>query len=333
MNDVAALAGVGMKTVSRVVNGERYVSAAMAERVDKAARELGYEINQVAGNLRRSDQRTATIGAIMAQIANPFSAEILAGIEHILSDHGYAVFSASLNDDPDREYNLYREFLRRRVDGMIITPIASDQTYLTPELERNLPVVFVDRIPHGVSADAVVGDNLGGAARATRHLIAAGHRRIAFLGDRETLWTAQQRHRGYREELERAGISYDERYVVHDVRSPEQGRAQVTRLLAQPEPPTALFAAQNLITIGALHALRDSRLTDRVAVVSFDDMPLADLLSPGLTVVTQHPFEIGVRAGERLLARLQGDRGDAQTVTVATPLISRGSGEIPNPWR
>ncbi|NTV38586.1 MAG: LacI family transcriptional regulator [Demequinaceae bacterium] len=329
MRDVAALAGVGIKTVSRVVNGEPHVSERTATRVEAAAAELGYEINQIAGNLRRSGQRTMTIGAIVGHIANPFSAEILGGMEEVLADRGYAVLSTSHDDDANREQRLVRDFLRRRVDGIVVSAVAGSQAYLAAELDRGYPIVFVDRTPTDVSADAVVGDNEGGAHRATQHLVDHGHRRIAVLCDATGIETARLRMAGHERALAANGIALRPEYVVRDVTSIEQARECVARLLALPEPPTALFAAQNLITIGAIRALRELGLEHAVALVSFDDIPLVDMLSPAVTVVTQHPGDIGRVAARRLLARLEGLRAPAEIIVRPTPLIIRGSGEIP----
>jgi DNA-binding LacI/PurR family transcriptional regulator len=329
MRDVASLAGVGIKTVSRVVNGERHVSAATAMKVETAAAELGYEINQIAGNLRRSGQRTMTIGAIVGNIANPFSAEILGGMEEVLAGYGYAVLSTSHEDDGTREQRLVRDFLRRRVDGIVLSAVASSQSYLRSELDRGYPFVFVDRRPTDVTADAVVGDNEGGAYRATQHLIDHGHRKIAMLCDAMEIETARLRLSGYERALAEHGIALRSEYVHRDVTSIEQARVSVASLLALPDPPTALFTAQNLITIGAIRTLRERGLAHSVALVSFDDIPLGDMLSPAVTVVTQHPGDIGRVAAERLLKRLNGSHADAQVVVRPTPLIVRGSGEIP----
>ncbi len=329
MRDVAALAGVGIKTVSRVLNNEPNVSPETAERVHRAAAQLHYEINSVAGNLRRSGQSTKTVGLVVGHVANPFSGQVHAGVEDVLYPQGYSVLSASLDDDPEREQRLVREFLRRRVDGLILTTISQEQSYLLPELSRGLPIVFVDREPCGVAADAVVGDNVGGAREATAHLIAQGHRRIACLADRETLTTAVHRVDGYRAALAEAGVDYDPSLVTMNLRSADAARAAVTSLLRSANPPTAIFTAQNLITIGGIHALRDAGLQHTVALMSFDDLVLADALDPGLSCVTQDPRSMGAIAGQKLLARLAGDEAAPSTVISPTTLIARGSGEIP----
>ncbi len=328
MREVAALAGVGIKTVSRVLNDEPNVLPETAQRVHRAAAQLNYEINSVAGNLRRSGQSTKTVGLVVGNVANPFSGQVHAGVEDVLYPEGYSVLAASLDDDAEREQKLVREFLRRRVDGLILTTISETQTYLLPELSRGLPIVFVDREPCGIAADAVVGDNVGGAKDATAHLIAHGHRRIACLADRETLTTAVHRVEGYRSALEDAGIEYDPSLVTMNLTSADAARTAITALLSGPNPPTAVFTAQNLITIGGIHALRDMTLQHTVALMSFDDLELADALDPGISCVTQDPLSMGAIAGQKLLERLAGDTAAPRTIVSPTRLIARGSGEI-----
>ena len=175
MRHVAALAGVGVKTVSRVINGEPNVSAATIAKVTAAARTLDYQPDL----LRRADGRTRTLGLLVGSVDNPFAGAVHRAVEDAASEHGVAVFASSLDDDPDREQEAVSAFLRRRVDGLILTTVSESQAYLAPELRRGTPVVFVDREPAGITSDAVVSDNADGAALATRHLLERGHRRLA----------------------------------------------------------------------------------------------------------------------------------------------------------
>ncbi len=329
MRHVAALAGVGVKTGSRVINGEPNVSAATIAKVTAAARTLDYQPDLHAGNLRRADGRTRTIGLLVGSVDNPFSGAVHRAVEDAALARGVAVFASSLDDDPAREQEAVSAFLRRRVDGLILTTISESQAYLAPELRRGTPVVFVDREPAGVASDTVVSDNLEGAAVATRHLLERGHRRLAYLGDRAEIRTAQARRRGFLDELGLAGIATRDIPVVENLHDIETARLAALALLERDDPPTAIFSAQNLVTIGVLHALRESGLQHAIALVGFDDVPLADLLEPGVTVVAQNPQEIGRIAAERVFARLDGDAGPAVRTVVPTRLIERGSGEIP----
>lgn len=329
MKQVAALAGVGIKTVSRVVNGEPNVSAATVARVRAAAESLDFHPDLHAGNLRRGGQKTQTLGLLVGSVANPFWGVMHRAIEDAAAERGIGVFAASLDDDPGRERSAVSAFLRRRVDGLILTTVTPSQEYLSAEAERGTPLVFVDREPVELRADAVVSDNAEGAAMATRHLIARGHRRIAYLGDRTDIQTANERRNGFLSELSRAGIEVDPRTVIENLHDEDAARAAVVRLMAVAQPPTAIFSSQNLVTIGAIRGLRERSAHWSTALVGFDDVALADLLEPGLTVVAQDPRRMGTLAAERFFARLDGDAAAPRTAVVATRLLVRGSGELP----
>jgi LacI family transcriptional regulator len=328
LRDVAAHAGVSFKTVSRVVNGEPGVSPELAARVRAAVEALAFRPNAGARVLR-SSSGTAAIAVLLEDIANPFSAAVARAVENVAVARGVMVFTASLDEDEKRERALVHEFGARQADGLIIAPSGDDQSYLATELGTGTAIVCVDREARNLDVDSVITTNHLGAQGAVRHLAAAGHRRIAFLGDRRTIITARHRHEGYRAELAELGLPVDPRLEVHDVRDASMADGVVTALLADAEPPTAIFTAQNLITAGALSALRRQSAERRVALVGFDDLPLADLLTPGVTVVAQDAVAIGRTAAERLFARLEGDRAPGAVTLVPTTLIRRGSGEIP----
>jgi LacI family transcriptional regulator len=328
MRDVAALAGVSLKTVSRVVNSEPGVSPELTERVLRATDQLDFRPNQAASSLRRSDGRTASIGVILEDIANPYSAAVHRAVEDVARSHGLIVLAGSVDEDPARERRLAAAFVARRVEGMIVVPTGSDQSYLVNEQRAGMAIVFVDRPPAHLDADVVLSADRDGAATGVRHLIERGHRRIAFLGDLTTIRTAQERFGGYADALAAIGGSAGDGLVVHDVHSSDLALVATLGLLDGDEPPTAIFASQNLITIGVLRALRARQVARRVALVGFDDVPLADLLDPGVTVIAQDPARIGDIAATTLFRRIAGDRSPAARHVVETTLIPRGSGEI-----
>lgn len=331
MKHVAALAGVGIKTVSRVINQEPNVAPETAARVWDAVQALDYHVDMQAGSLRRAGGRTQTLGLLVSSVDNPFASAMHRSIEDAALARGVAVFASSLDDDPEREDLAVRAFLRRRVDGLILTTASRNQPYLASTAARDIPVVFVDREPASGAVDAVVSDNRAGAAEATAHLIRHGHRRIALLTDRATIQTAADRRRGFLDALSVSGIPVADAEIVTELHDAASARAAMTELLARDEPPTAVFSAQNLITVGVLHALRSAGRAHVTALVGFDDLPLADLVDPGVTVVAQDPHEIGRLASARVFARLGGDAGEAQRILVPTRLVPRGSGEIPPP--
>jgi LacI family transcriptional regulator len=327
MKEVAAVAGVSLSTVSRVVNGEE-VRADLAARVQDAVEMLGYRRDHTASTLRRADRMSATIGLIIDDVGNPFFSVIHRGVEEVAREHGVIVFVGSSDEDAEREHELADAFGARGVDGLILVPSGTDQSYLQRERRAGVGIVFVDRPPRLIDADAVLSDNAAGARLAVAHLVAAGHRRIGFLGDRPEIYTAAERLRGYREAIAAAGLPYDDRIVMDEILSTTGGYAATRELLSVPEPPTALFSSQNLITIGAVRALVELGLHGRVAIVGFDDVPLSDAVRPGLTIVAQDPAALGRTAAERLFARLDGDGSPAREVVLPVSLIERGSGEI-----
>jgi LacI family transcriptional regulator len=328
MRDVAALAGVSLKTVSRVVNRETGVSEELVARVSRAAEQLDYRPNLTASNLRRADQRTGTIGLLVEDVANEFFASIHRGVEEVARERGVAVIAASLDRDPALERDLVAAFASRRVDGLILAPTASEQGYLTNELRSGWPMVCIDREPRGVDIDAVVTDNRRAAAAGVAHLIAHGHTRIGFIGGQSTLSTEQARYSGYVDAMAGAGAAVRPEWVHHGAQDSDQAQEVALALLRLDEAPTAIFSGQNLITMGTVRALRTLGLQHRIALVGFDDFQLADLLDPAITVVAQDARAIGHLAGELLFRRMEDSGLGATTHIVPCTLVTRGSGEI-----
>jgi LacI family transcriptional regulator len=321
MNDVARTAGVSLKTVSRVVNGETTVAPDLAARVREAVESLDYRPNLGASLLRRNDPRTRTIGVLLEDVSNPFSASLHRAVADEAGLHGVQVLAGSMDEDPGRERELAAAFAQRQTDGLVLAPTDAHQGHLST---FSGPVVFVDRHATGMGGDTVVSTNTAGAAGAVRHLIAHGHRRIAYLGDLRRLTTARDRHRGYLRALGgRAGP------VVHDLHDAAGAERAAVAVLRGPDPPTAIFAAQNLITIGAVRALRRLGRHFSVALIGFDDFPLADLLDPPVTVVAQDPARMGRTAATALFERIDGLDEPPREIRIPTTLIPRGSGEIP----
>jgi LacI family transcriptional regulator len=328
MKEVARVAGVSLATVSRVINGTGEVRPDLAGRVQDAVKMLGYRRDLTASTLRRADRQSSSIGLIIEDVSNPFFSAVHRGVEDVARPHGVLTFVGSSDENPERELELAEAFSARGVDGLVIVPCAADQSYLLRDRQAGTALVFVDRPPRFMPGDAVVSDNAGGAKEAVEHLIAAGHRRIAFLGDRPGVFTATERLSGYREALAGAGLERSpalERLGLFDSDSAQRA---ARGLLQAPDPPTALFTGQNLITIGAIRALREQGRQRQIALVGFDDVILGDLVEPGITVVAQDPYALGRHAGELLFARLEGLYSEPELIVVPTQLVPRGSGEI-----
>jgi LacI family transcriptional regulator len=327
MRDVAGLADVSLSTVSRVVRGQQ-VAPELAERVSRAVAMLGYRHNVVAGNLRRASRLSASIGVIFEDMSNPFFSAIYRGAEDVARERLVFVLGGSSDKNPDQERQLADAFLARQVDGLIIVPAFADHNYLAAEARAGVPLVFVDRPPRFLDADTVLSDNVGGARTAVSYLLDAGHRRVAFIGDSPEIFTSAERLTGYRLALADHGIKTDPALIRHVGFRAAVAETATEALLADPEPPTALFTAQNLITVAALRWLHRAGLERSVALAAFDDVPLADVVKPSVTVVAQDPYEMGRRAAELLFSRLDGHQGPSRRLVLPTTLVERESGRI-----
>lgn len=321
MVDVAADAGVSLKTVSRVVNGVATVDEALAARVLASVERLGFRRNDVAANLR-AGTGTSTIGLITADFSNAFYTTLAGGLAGSARGQGFHIITASSEEDPELERTTALDLCQRRVSGLVMVPTDTDHSYLLPEMQRGIPVVFVDRPGNGLDADAVLADNAGGARLAVEHLLTAGHRRIAMLTDSLGIFTMRERLDGVRTALRAVGAALDETLVRTGVHSPTDAAKVAADLLRSEHPPTALIAANNRATTGAVEAIR--RDGADVEVVGFDDFELSGLLPMPVTIVDYDIAALGATAGERLFARLGGDTSEPTTTRLPTRLIQRG---------
>lgn len=322
MRDVAHRAGVSAKTVSRVVNKDRYVSADVRERVEAAIEELQYVPNMLAVTFRAG--RDAAIGVAVPGVADPFFASIIDAVEREASRRDVAMILTSVGWEPSHEQRSIEAVLKRQVTGMIICPVGRDMSYLRPWQKRT-PLVFVDREPGKLTADAVVQDDVGGGREATRHLIAHGHRSIAFVGD--DTFTGQLRLKGWREALDDAGLAHEHVHIGgHDVPSLT---AALRRVLSAPDPPSAVFSSNARFTIAMVSALQALRRKD-IGLVGFGDFPTAAALKPAITVIHQDGDAMGRFAADRLFARLdEPDRRLRRRTVLPVSLVTRASCAMP----
>ncbi|MFH8884830.1 LacI family DNA-binding transcriptional regulator [Streptomyces californicus] len=323
MKDVAARAGVGLKTVSRVVNSEPGVTPDTERRVQEAIEALGFRRNDSARVLRKG--RTASIGLVLEDLADPFYGPLSRAVEEVARAHGALLINGSSAEDPEREQELVLALCARRVDGLIVIPAGDDHRYLEPEIKAGIATVFVDRPAGHVDVDMVLSDSFGGSREGVAHLIAHGHRRIGFIGDQPRIHTATERLRGYHAAMTDAGITVEDGWVSLGSTEPERVRTAAEEMLSGPEPVTALFAGNNRVTVTAVRVLAERERP--VALVGFDDIELADLL--GITVISQDAAAVGRTAAEHLFRRLDGADHATARVELPTTLIPRGSGELP----
>lgn len=327
MRDVAAEAGVGVATVSRVVNGVDTVKAETAAEVRKAIGRLGFQRDEIARSLRPG-QNSLTIGVMLGDLTNPFWSELAKGALEHLNKAGYAVLVTTADEDPTVARRSLEALISRRVAGLIVVPEGGSQSFLRGEGDRpRLPVVFVDRPPRGIDADVVSVDNEGGGRLATNHLIQHGHKRIAILVA-PAYYTTGRRLRGYRRALRDSGLAVDADLIVHlSNGSASVAKEATAALLALDNPPTAVFSTTNFLTEGVLAALGPRHRS--IAVVGFDDFRLAACLPTPMSVVATDTEELGRRAATLLLERINTTPDRARRIVLPVSLIQRGSGEIP----
>jgi len=322
LSDVADLARTSTKTASRVINGNLRVGPDTRARVEQAVLELGYRPDPLARSLRLGTDDT--IGVVVDEVSDPFFASVIGEIERMALGCGMTVIIASTQRLADRERIVLDGLLQRRVAGLIIASISADHAHLR---SARCPVVFIDRAAVGLEADAVLVDDHAGARLGVDHLIARGHRHIAYLGDCLVVDTARYRLDGYGESLKLAGIPVREEYVIGTEPSVADGRPVVAALLALAQPPTAIFSANARCSLRVLPALHRMGRTD-VAFVSFGDFATAEALTPPVTVIDHSPELIGRLAADRLLRRMAGDEMPVETITAPLHLVPRGSGEV-----
>lgn len=323
MREVAALAGVSAKTVSRVFNDDPHVLPETRQTVENAMRELNYVPNALATTFRAG--RTAALGVAVPDVVDPFFASIARAIDEVASSHGMSTLVTSLGDDSAAEQGIVERLLGRQLTGLIIAPVSTDQRWLR-RWQDHTPLVFVDRVPRNLIADSFTDDDEGGGFAATSRLIAKGHRRIAYLGRDPSLITEADRHDGYRRALTEHGIPYDPDLVIEFITDRHGAALAVARLEALADPPTAIFSGNARTSMPLTAALRGSHL----AVIGFGDFPMADLLTPSLTIMDQNPARMGALAAQRVYDRISTPEAEFPRGTVLdVTLVERESDWAP----
>jgi len=331
---VANAAGVSLRTASRVLNEDPRVAPATRQRVQEAMLDLRFQPDAMARSLRAGTD--TAIGFVVESISDPFFAEVIDAVELEMSRHGRSVLVASTRRDPGWERDVVERMAQRRVAGLLLSPTSDAHGWLDP---GRVPVVLVDRPAPGLSADLVEIDDHRAAFDATAHLLAHGHRRIAYLGDTPAIPTSAARLRGYRDALARHRVEADERLVNCACATSEAAAHAVSALIGGnpgvprapqdpvPRPPTAILSATTRASLGVVPALHAARRTD-IALVAFGDFPMAAALRPAVTVVDHPGHEVGRVAATRLLARLAQPGLAVRRIQVPARIIERGSGEL-----
>ncbi len=326
IKDVALEAGVSIASVSRVLNDPNYGSVEMRMKVTAAAKKLGYQPNKIARSMVMG--RTNIIALVIPDIRNQFFTSVARGVEDVASKYEYRVMLCNTDENSIRQRQYIDTFRSKIVDGFIIA-VASDRDHDLDKADREtLPFVFIDRVCEGVLADAIVVDNRDGAYKAVSHLLELGHRRIGLIAGKSDTLTGRERLRGYEEAYRAAGITVDQALVVDGNFTIEGGYQATKALLEIEDRPTAIFAANNSMTIGCLRALTEAqvKVPEDVSVIGFDDSEWAEFFVPPLTVVRQPTYSMGTLAAEILFQRLTGTAPpEWQEVVLKPELVIRAS--------
>ena len=326
IRDVANLAKVSIATVSRVLNKTGPVRPELEQRVLDAVKKLAYQPNKVARNLRRSESHT--IGVLIPDSRNPFFAELARGVEDFCFSKGYTVVLCNTDERSDKAISHLNALYQQRVAGLIVVSPGKITSHLQKLLDRGYPVVIADRPVSALETDIVVADNYNGARQATQHLIDLGHRRIGLIVGECYLETVKLRWAGMADTLRTAGISLAEGFVYEKGDFlPQSGYAGAEVLLNQNPPPTAIFAFNDLMAYGVLYyaQMHGWEIPGRLSVIGFDDILISTYTLPSLSTVVQPKYELGQKAAEMLLSRIQKSKEPLRNIVLPTQLIVRAS--------
>lgn len=323
LTDVAKIAGVGVMSVSRVINGTRKVSPETERKVRAALKRVGYVPNDAARILK--GQRSSVLGLIVPDLADPFFATCAQAIQEEARHAGFLTWMASSGHREDDERDLTQAMMQRHVAGLLVIPSGTKNDHFASAVASGIPVVSLDRPLTHVDADAVVVDNRAAAAKATEHLIQHGHTSIVCITDDESIFTKAERVLGYSQAMRKAKLPVQV-WSIGPISGPLS--EQLTYALKRPDRPTAIFAESNLVASETLQELqqRGIRVPDKMALIAFDDFDAAKLVTPPVSVVRQPISELGKRATQILLGRVKGTQsGEASTVELSTELVLRFS--------
>ncbi|MEV8566848.1 LacI family DNA-binding transcriptional regulator [Streptomyces sp. NPDC051322] len=331
IKDVAAGAGVSVATVSRALNGHPSVRPDTRARVLATVEALGYRPNAVARSLRTD--RTRTLGLVISDVLNPYFTELARSVEDEARAHGFSVIIGNADEQPAQQDHHIRTLLDRRIDGLLVSPTDGGSPLMLDAAGSGTPMVFVDRWIPGVDVPVVRSDGRAAVRELVAHLHGLGHRRLAIIAGPATTTTGNERIEAFRDALREYGLPLPDAYIGHGDFQADSGRRETNRFLALPEPPEVVFAADNLMTLGAMDAIRGHglRIPHDIALAAFDDIPWFVHTDPAITAIAQPTGELGRAAVRALIDRLEG-REPQSAILPARLMIRRSCGE-PEPPR
>ena len=332
IHDIAQKLNISASTVSRALKDNPLISETTREKIKKAAIEMGYRPNVMAANLRT--RRTNTIGVIVPLINRHFFSSVISGIEDVAYKQGFAVTISQSNDNQEKESTIAHTLFSNRVDGLILSIGMETQSYDHLKLfsERNIPLVFFDRIVEEIPAHKIVIDDFGGAYRATQHLIEQGRKKVAHIGGPLNLQIYAKREAGYRQAISDAGLQINEDLILHNSLTRKDGLNAIKRILQTKERPDAIFCANDTTALSAIIHLKekDIKIPEDIAIVGFSNEPFSELVTPSISTIKQPGFEMGQKAAELLIKQI-GSKvkpKNYQTIMMETELIVRNSSQL-----
>ena len=331
IHDIAKKLNISASTVSRALKDNPLISEATRHKIKKAAIEMGYRPNVMAANLRT--RRTNTIGVIVPLINRHFFSSVISGIEDVAYKQGFAVTISQSNDNLEKESTIAHTLFANRVDGLILSIGMETQSYDHLKLfsERNIPLVFFDRIVDEIPAHKIVVDDFGGAYRATQHLIEQGRKKVAHIGGPLNLQIYAKREAGYRKAISDAGLQINENQILHNSLTREDGLNAIKKILKTKERPDAIFCANDTTALSAIIHLNEKgiKVPEDIAIVGFSNEPFSELVTPSISTIKQPGFEMGQKAAELLIKQIGSKTKpkNYETIMMETELIVRNSSQ------
>jgi len=331
IHDIAKKLNISASTVSRALNDNPLISEVTRKRIKKTAAEMGYRPNNLAANFRT--KRTNTIGVIVPLINRHFFSSVISGIEDVAYTQGFAVTISQSNDNLYKETKIAHTLFANRVDGLIISIGMETTTFDHLKLftERNVPLVFFDRIAEEIKAHKIVVDDFGGALKVTRHLIDQGARRIAHIGGPVNLNIYENRRLGYIQALEEAGLEVNESLIIHNSLRLNEGTAAIQQLINTKRPIDAIFCANDTTALSTIIYLKKIgiKVPDDIAVMGFSNEPFSEFVTPSISTVKQPGFQMGRKAAELIINQIHEKETSTEfeTITMPTELIIRESSQ------
>jgi len=334
IHDIAKKLNISASTVSRALNNNPIINENTRKLIKRTAEEMGYRPNVMAANFRT--KRTNTIGVIVPLINRHFFSSVISGVEDVAYEQGFAVTISQSNDNFEKENKIAQTFFANRVDGVILSIGMETKTYDHLKLfsERNIPVIFFDRVVDEIESHKIVVNDFGGGYRATQHLIEQGAKRIAHIGGPLNLKIYKNRQEGYKNALKEANLSFDKSIVVNNSLTRDDGTRAIRKIMKNPIKPDAVFCANDTTALSVIIFLQTLGINvpEDILVVGFSNEPFSEVVSPSISTIKQPGFMMGKMAAELIINQInnKNQKPHFETITMPTELIIRGSSKKTN---